>query len=86
MLVLTRKENESIMIGDNIEVKILDVRENQVRVGVDAPREVTVHRKEIYLAIKKENIEAAADMGIQTIHFGPQTDLKAELRNLNLSF
>jgi carbon storage regulator len=60
MLVLTRKENESIMIGDNIEVKILDVRENQVRVGVDAPREVTVHRKEIYLAIKKENIEAAA--------------------------
>jgi len=48
------------MIGDNIEVKILDVRENQVRVGVDAPREVTVHRKEIYLAIKKENIEAAA--------------------------
>ena len=60
MLVLTRKENESIMIGDNIEIKILDVRENQVRVGVDAPREITVHRKEIYLAIKKENIEAAA--------------------------
>jgi carbon storage regulator len=59
MLVLTRKQNESIMIGDTIEVKVLEVKENQVRVGVVAPREVTVHRMEVYLAIQRENIEAA---------------------------
>lgn len=59
MLVLTRKENESIMIGDTIEVKVLEVKENQVRIGVVAPREITVHRMEIYMAIQRENIEAA---------------------------
>ncbi len=59
MLVLTRKENESIMIGDNVEVKVLEVKENQVRIGVVAPREITVHRMEVYLAIQRENIEAA---------------------------
>ncbi len=59
MLVLTRKQNESIMIGDSIEVKVLDVKENQVRIGVVAPREITVHRMEVYLAIQRENVEAA---------------------------
>jgi len=58
MLVLTRKTDESIMIGDTIEVKVLDVRENQVKIGVRAPREITVHRLEVYLAIQKENLEA----------------------------
>ena len=58
MLVLTRKTNESIMIGDTIEVKVLDVRENQVKIGVKAPREITVHRLEVYMAIQKENLEA----------------------------
>jgi len=58
MLVLTRKTDESIMIGDNIEIKVLDVRENQVKIGVIAPREITVHRLEVYLAIQKENLEA----------------------------
>ena len=58
MLVLTRKTDESIMIGDNIEVKVLDVRENQVKIGVKAPREITVHRLEVYQAIQKENLEA----------------------------
>ena len=59
MLVLTRKQNESIMIGDTIVVKVLDVKENQVRIGVVAPREIRVHRMEVYLAIQRENIEAA---------------------------
>jgi carbon storage regulator len=58
MLVLTRKTNESIMIGDNIEIKVLDVRENQVKIGVKAPRDITVHRMEVYLAIQEENLEA----------------------------
>ena len=65
MLVLTRKENESIMIGDDIEVKLLDLKENQVKIGIIAPREVSVHRREVYLAIRAENSQAASagDMG-----------------------
>jgi len=59
MLVLTRKENESIMIGDNIEIKVLELRENQVKIGIEAPRSIPVHRKEVYLSIKAENEEAS---------------------------
>ncbi len=60
MLVLTRKENESIMIGDTIEVKVLDLKENQVKLGIVAPRDVVVHRREVYEAIQAENTEAAS--------------------------
>lgn len=60
MLVLTRKENESIMIGDTIEVKVLDLKENQVKLGIVAPRDVVVHRREVYEAIQAENAEAAS--------------------------
>lgn len=59
MLVLTRKEDESIMIGDDIEVKVLDLKESQVKLGIVAPREVAVHRREVYLAIQAENAQAA---------------------------
>jgi len=60
MLVLTRKENESIMIGNEIEVKVLDLKDNQVKLGIMAPRSVAVHRREVYLAIQAENAQAAA--------------------------
>ena len=60
MLVLTRKENESIMIGDDIEVKVLDLKESQVKIGIVAPRQVAVHRREVYLAIQAENAQAAS--------------------------
>ncbi|MFP4501916.1 MAG: carbon storage regulator CsrA [Candidatus Hydrogenedentota bacterium] len=59
MLVLTRKENESIMIGNEIEVKVLDLKDNQVKLGIAAPRAVPVHRREVYLAIQAENAQAA---------------------------
>lgn len=59
MLVLTRRVQQSIIIGDDIEVVILEVRGEQVRLGIRAPRNVTVHRKEVYEQIKAENIEAA---------------------------
>ncbi|GIV09658.1 MAG: hypothetical protein KatS3mg020_0593 [Fimbriimonadales bacterium] len=59
MLVLTRKVNQSIMIGDEIEVVVLEVRGEQVRLGIKAPRNVTVHRREIYEAIQQENLLAA---------------------------
>ncbi len=55
MLVLTRKLHQSIVIGDEIEVVILEVRGEQVRVGIKAPKDVTVHRKEIYDQIQEEN-------------------------------
>lgn len=59
MLVLTRKVNQSIIIGDDIEVVVLEVRGEQVRLGIKAPRTVTVHRREIYDAIQRENLMAA---------------------------
>ena len=54
MLVLSRQKDESIMIGDDIEITIVDVRGDKVRLGISAPRKVSVHRKEIYEAIQRE--------------------------------
>jgi carbon storage regulator len=57
MLVLTRKTNQSIMIGDDIEVTVLAVSKDKIRLGITAPREVSVFRKEVYLSIKGEGAE-----------------------------
>lgn len=59
MLVLTRAVNEAIMIGDQIEVTIVEVKGGKVRLGIAAPASVRVHRKEIYQAIQQANLEAA---------------------------
>ncbi|MBN9503546.1 MAG: carbon storage regulator [Armatimonadetes bacterium 55-13] len=59
MLVLTRKLHQSIVIGDQIEVVVLEVRGEQVRLGIKAPKDVTVHRKEIYEQIQEENKSAS---------------------------
>ncbi len=60
MLVLSRKKNESIIINDDIVVMVVDVRGDKVRLGIQAPREVAVHRREIYDAIKRAEEEKAA--------------------------
>ena len=60
MLVLTRKSGESIRIGEGIVVTILDGNGNQVKVGISAPRELSIHREEVYQRIKEENLASAA--------------------------
>jgi carbon storage regulator len=59
MLVLSRQRDESIMIGDNIVVTIVDIRGDKVRLGINAPTEIPVHRQEIYEAIQRENVRAS---------------------------
>ncbi|MCD7034445.1 carbon storage regulator CsrA [Metabacillus sp. GX 13764] len=60
MLVLTRKLNESIKIGDDIEIKIVAIQGDQIKLGIEAPKHVDIHRKEIYLSIQEENSSAAS--------------------------
>ena len=64
MLVLTRKSNQSIMIGDDIEVSVLSVAGEKVRIGIQAPREIAVFRKEVYLEIQQERAAAAGDADV----------------------
>jgi carbon storage regulator len=60
MLVLSRKENEGIVIGEGIVVRVMGIEDGRVRLGIEAPREVPVHREEVFEAIKKENRDASA--------------------------
>lgn len=59
MLVLSRQRDESIIIGDNVVITVVDVRGDKVKLGIDAPREISVHRREVYEAIQRENRQAA---------------------------
>ena len=60
MLVLSRQRDESIMIGDDVEITIVDVRGDKVRLGITAPKQIPVHRREIYDAIQREKAQKAA--------------------------
>ncbi|KMJ56040.1 carbon storage regulator [Bacillus sp. LL01] len=64
MLVLTRKLKEAIQIGDDIEIKILSVDGDQIKIGIDAPKNIEIHRKEVYLAIQRENNEAVKEVSL----------------------
>ena len=61
MLVLTRRPGESIVVGENIVVTVIEIKGGQVRIGIDAPREVDVYREEIYEQVKQENLSAIAN-------------------------
>jgi carbon storage regulator len=63
MLVLTRKSNQSIMIGDDIEVSVLSVMGDKVRIGIQAPRDIPVFRREVYLEIQREASDAPTTAG-----------------------
>ncbi|AXI10015.1 carbon storage regulator [Oceanobacillus zhaokaii] len=65
MLVLTRKRNEAIQIGEDIEIKILAIEGDQIKIGIEAPKSIDIHRKEIYVDIQNQNNEAAnVSMGL----------------------
>jgi carbon storage regulator len=61
MLVLTRRPGESIVVGSNIVVTVIEIKGGQVRIGIDAPREVDVYREEIYEQVRQENLRAVAN-------------------------
>lgn len=67
MLALSRKKNEAIVINNNVEVTILEVKGDQVKVGITAPKEVPIYRKEVYLQIQKANEEAVNADGMEAL-------------------
>ena len=78
MLVLSRHRDESIIIGDTIVVTIVDIRGDKVRLGIDAPQDIPVHRQEVYEAIQRENRQAAKMPAGDTTHLGQPQDPAAE--------
>jgi carbon storage regulator len=72
MLVLSRQRDESIIIGEDIVVTIVDIRGDKVRLGIDAPTEIPVHRREVYEAIKRENLRAGQLDPRDTHHLGEE--------------
>ncbi|MGI6566594.1 MAG: carbon storage regulator CsrA [Limnochordia bacterium] len=78
MLVLTRKVDESIIIGDNIKITVVDIRGDQAKIGIEAPREISVHREEVYLEIQEENRRAA--MSAQQVDLDQLSDLFKQAR------
>ncbi|MBE5900484.1 MAG: carbon storage regulator CsrA [Lachnospiraceae bacterium] len=67
MLALTRKKGEALVLNNNIEVTVLEVKGDQVKIGIQAPKDVSIYRKEIYLQIQKENEEAMNNAGIEEL-------------------
>lgn len=69
MLILTRKLGESIIIGDNIKIKVVEINNQQIRLGVDAPKDIIVHREEVYNKIKEENKLSSTSDAVEVYDF-----------------
>ncbi|MBE5837105.1 MULTISPECIES: carbon storage regulator CsrA [unclassified Butyrivibrio] len=67
MLALSRKKNEAIIINNNIEITVLDIRGDQIKLGISAPKEIPIYRKEVYIQIQNENKEATDVAGIDAL-------------------
>jgi carbon storage regulator len=74
MLVLSRQRDQSIIIGDNVVITVVDVRGDKVKLGIDAPKEIPVHRQEVYEAIQRENRQAALLKPDDTRLLGPNAE------------
>ncbi|MBN2376812.1 MAG: carbon storage regulator CsrA [Sedimentisphaerales bacterium] len=82
MLVLSRQKDQTIMIGDNIEITVVDIRGDKVRLGITAPSKIPVHRKEVYESIKQEN-QAAANVTLEDITKLPSDTAASEKPDSN---
>lgn len=79
MLILTRRVGETLMVGDDVSMTVLGVKGNQVRIGVNAPKEVAVHREEIYLKIQREKLaEQQAELAAQKAAMGGDSEASEE--------
>lgn len=67
MLALSRKKKEAIIINNNIEITILDIKGDQVKIGISAPKDISIYRKEIYLQIQEENKESVSAAGLDAL-------------------
>ncbi len=67
MLALSRKKNEAIIINNNIEITVLDIRGDQIKLGIAAPKEIPIYRKEVYIQIQNENKQATDVSGIEEL-------------------
>ncbi len=67
MLALSRKKNEAIVINNNIEITVLDIRGDQIKLGISAPKEIPIYRKEVYIQIQNENKQATDVAGIEAL-------------------
>lgn len=67
MLALTRKKGESLVVNNNIEITVLEIRGDQIKIGIQAPKEVPIYRKEVYVQIQKENEEATDIDGLEVL-------------------
>ena len=67
MLALSRKKNEAIIINNNIEITVLEIRGDQIKLGISAPKEIPIYRKEVYIQIQNENKEATDVAGLEAL-------------------
>jgi len=67
MLALSRKKNEALVINNNVEITILDIKGDQVKIGITAPKEVPVYRKEVYLQIQESNQDAVKSVNVEAL-------------------
>ena len=68
MLALTRKKGESLVINNNIEITVLEIRGDQIKIGIQAPKAVPIYRKEVYMQIQKENAEAISVDSVEVLN------------------
>ena len=74
MLALTRKKGESLVINNNIEITVLEIRGDQIKIGISAPKEVPIYRKEVYVQIQKENEEKVQNSDVYQQMFAKQSN------------